>query len=256
MSDKMNKKYDEMFLDAAAMEALQAHGPEESDAYARELAQSDEEAKRIARELKETVARLSAASPYMEPPAKLRGQILQATAPATFKMEDYRKKAEGVSPTWLRWGMVAAVVFLTMSAYYTMSLQNTIKQQNQVLANAKNAIDQLQSQAKNTSLAIAALADDRVQKKIMVNDKGEKLGVLVQDPKSKEFLIVMPQTVLPPNAVAKMVIEQNGVRETIQAVAIGSGDNTGIRGTLPSSLNQADPVKVHIGEGVHAATVK
>ena len=259
MSDKMNQKMDEAFLDAAVAEALQTQGPEESDAYVRELAQSDEESKRVARELKETVARLSAASPYMEPPASLRGKILQATAPASFKMEDYRKKGEGMSSAWLRWGMVAAVAFLTWSAYTNMSLQNTVKQQNQVLVSADGTLKQyqvqvkeLQTQVKHASVAIAALADDKVQKSVMVNEKGEKLGLLVQDPTTKEFLIVMPQTVMPPNAVAKLVIEQKGVRREIQAVAIGAmGNKTGIHGKLPDSLNQADPVQVQIDrEGV------
>jgi len=50
----------------------------------------------------EAAARLVAASPYMSPAEELRSKILAATAPASFKIEDYRKAMRDDSRVW-RW---------------------------------------------------------------------------------------------------------------------------------------------------------
>ena len=116
-------KMTEAWMDTAACETLGANTAEESAAYQQQLADAGSEASQTDRALRETVARLSAASPYMAPPADLRGRILQATAPATFKMEDYRK-ATHESGKYYRWGFYAAMFFLMAGAYYNLSVKS------------------------------------------------------------------------------------------------------------------------------------
>jgi hypothetical protein len=113
----------ESLVEAAACDAIGISTPAESAAYQQQLAAAGDDARLLDRELRETVARISAASPAMMPPDSLRGRILQATAPATFKMEDYRKATQEPN-RFYRWGFYAAMLFLMAGGYYNYSLQN------------------------------------------------------------------------------------------------------------------------------------
>src|SRR4051794_7061849 len=77
------------------------------------------------RAMRETVARLAAASPHMKPSPELRARILQATATRTFKMEDYRKTS-GEDYRWYKWGFYAAAAFLVMAGVYNMNVDGKL----------------------------------------------------------------------------------------------------------------------------------
>src|SRR5438045_604834 len=113
----MDNKMTEQLLDAAACDALGINTPAESAAYQQDLTAAGKDAKETDRALRETVSRLAAASPHMEPSADLRGRILQATAPRTFKMEEYRKATQE-SGRFYRWGFAAAMLFLMAAAWF------------------------------------------------------------------------------------------------------------------------------------------
>jgi hypothetical protein len=248
---------DGAFVDSAVSTALGTESPEVSEAFAAGLAGADEGHRRVARQLRETVAKMSAASPYMEPSDALRGRILAATAPATFKMEDYRRVENG-GVKWLRWGMVAAVAFLTWSAYTNTSLRREISQNRATIAELNDRGMKLQNQANqdiaslrdqviNNSMAMNALTDDNVKRVSLVNEKHEKIGLLLQDPNTGRILVVMPQTVLPRNAIVQLTIQQGDTRQQITGLAVGApGNQSGLGLILKSPLDQNKPVQLDI----------
>lgn len=216
-----NPKLRDDYLDAAAAEALGANPPADSADFARQQATPAEQ--QAAQDLAQTAAALAAASPYMEPPADLRGKILAATAPATFKMEDYRKATHETGRYW-RWGFAAAMVLLVFSSYYSMSLKNQLT--NLAAANkAKDAAHQH---------ALAMLVDPNVRQVTLLND-GKAIGKLLGDSKSRELMVVLPNEKIPAGAERKMVVELGGQRTEITLRGSRSDTNFYV-GTSPVPL--------------------
>jgi len=65
----------------------------------------------------------------------LRGRILQATAPASFRMEDYKKVSREQSPIY-KWGFYAAALFLMAGAWFNISMQQKNARLNTQVAQA------------------------------------------------------------------------------------------------------------------------
>jgi len=143
----------ERFLDAAATHAVGALTRDEADAYLLELAAAAATDQKQARDLSQITAQLAASSPYMEPPARLRDAVLMATAPANFKIGDYGRKSD-TSAKWVRWGLVAAILFLSVSALYTSALKSSLDQTQKQLAMATQM----------NANAVAAGAMDRTER--------------------------------------------------------------------------------------------
>src|SRR5262249_23654512 len=148
--------------EAAACEALGANTPADSAAYQQELAAGSADARKVDRELRETVARLAAASPHMKPAAGLRGRVLQTAAPTTFKMEDYRK-ANAEDGRFYRWGFYAAMVFLMAGAAYNLMVQSKLKQADAVISQAKATVHTMAEQDQQRAQALTAFLSGDVQ---------------------------------------------------------------------------------------------
>jgi hypothetical protein len=190
------KKMNEQLLDAAACDALGATSPTESAAYQQELAAAGEEARLVDRDLRETVARLSAASPHLAPPPDLRGKILQATAPVTFRMEDYRKATQEPN-RFYKWGFYAAMLFLMAGAYYNLGLQSTVKamgQQTQALA----------QQMIERDSALTTLLDPNVQQVAFKNHAGQTFGKAYVNENTRVAVVILPEQAIPEGKTAQL----------------------------------------------------
>jgi len=254
MNDKAN--LNEKFLDDAAAEAIGAHGVEESDAFTVALGQADDAHRQASRELRDTVARMAGAAPYIDPPTRLRGAILEATAPKSFKIDDYRRAAD-LSPKWLRRSLVASIGFLIFAAWYNAAAKTTIdNQQKQIadmtsqmngkLVQVKAEFDSMARANAQSNLALSALSNDKASRWKLESNTGESM-VLIQVPETKQLLLVMPDRVVPSDAVATFTIEQNGKAQEIRALAIGKpGD--GLLGGPPVTTNfdHGQPLNVHV----------
>ncbi|MEI8195882.1 MAG: hypothetical protein WCI73_08240 [Phycisphaerae bacterium] len=206
-----NSVTDDALLDLAAQEALGTLAAEESATLTRNLAAANEPTQRQAHELRETVTRLAAASPYMEPPARLRGALLLATAPAIFKMSDYQRKAE-TSPRLLRYGMIAAICFLAASAWYNNSLQNHIKQQDQQLAG-------MQTRLQSAGMALSSLVSPETDQIILTRDD-KPVGKAFVNRQTKQAIVFMPGAAAQ-NATAQLTIkEPSGERVAYSALVV------------------------------------
>jgi hypothetical protein len=199
MSTTMN--YDEM-LDAAACEALGANTPADSAAYSGRLA--DERVRAADRDLRETVARLAAASPHVAAPADLRGRLLQATAPTTFKMEDYRKATQD-SGRFYKWGFYAAMLFLMAGAYYNLALQTKLKQ-------AGDAFTAQASQVQERDQALAAFFNPNATQVHLIDGKTkQRYGEAVIDEKSKTAVVILPDKMVPKNQTVRITPQNSTV---------------------------------------------
>lgn len=225
----------EAFLDAAIAEAL-------GDMSAAAPAVNDQQ-KRQRRDIQETVAKMSAAAPYMEPPANLKEKILAATAPATFKIEEYRRGERSLR--FFRIGLAAAVMALMATGYVAyQQYERSNSYMRQAVA--------LQAQSSAQGQAIAKLVNNNVTKIALTNDRGETVGLLLQDKTSNDAMLVMPQEMIPPGQIAKVEIVQNGKRQTIMATPVAADGvsivknsiGTQIDGTLPVSVTTNDKVTV------------
>jgi|GEM_PF-5626084 len=241
MNDKPH--HNDATLDAIASEVIGANTPHDSSQLASQP--RDAHTIRVERELRETVAKLAAASPFMAPPEELRGRILQATAPATFKMADYRKATRDTS-RFYRWGLVAATVLLVAGSYYTISLQNALK-------NKDTAIKMLVADSTNKDQALKALLDPSIKKINLIDEKGVFGQLLVLDAERKTFMAVVPREVLPAGATANITVVQNGVKQEIRAVAVGQSPFTNLTGTLNQPVDQNKPLEVHVNQRVFVA---
>jgi len=184
-----SKKISEQLLDAAACDALGASSPTESAAYQQELASTGEEARRIDRDLRETVARMAAASPHMNPPEDLRGRILQATAPVTFKMEDYRKATKEPS-RFYKWGFYAAMLFLMAGAYYNLSMQTALK-------NGNETVKQIAAQSQERDTALATLLDPNCQTVTFKDGQGTPYGRAWVNEKTQRAVVILAEECVP-----------------------------------------------------------
>jgi hypothetical protein len=185
----------ETLLDAAACEALGTNTRIESAAYQQELAATGDDARRVDRDLRETVARMAAASPHMAAPADLRGRILQATAPATFRMEDYRK-ATADTGRFFRWGFYAAILCLAAGASYNMMIQNALGRANQ----DRNA---LAAHARQTDAALAAAVNPSSQQ-VTFTDHGKMIGRAFVNQEARTAVVVLPAELVPSGKTAQM----------------------------------------------------
>ncbi len=188
-------KMTEAWMDAVACETLGANTSEESVAYAHELADAGSDARQTDRALRETVARLSAASPYMAPPADLRGRILQATAPATFKMEDYRKATQETGKFY-RWGFYAAMFFLMAGAYYNLSVKSALKQAKQQVASVTDKANDLLKKAKDQAIerdtALAAFVNPSSQS-VRLTMANQQFGTAIVNQETRTAVLVLPE---------------------------------------------------------------
>jgi hypothetical protein len=179
-------------LDAAACDALGATSPTDAAACQRDLAAADDRTRRTARSLRETVARLSAASPHVAPPAELRGRILQATAPATFKMEDYRK-ATADTGRFYRWGFYAAMLFLMAGGYYNLSLQGKLKQADSVI------VAQAQKVQERDAALRAFVNPNSNEIRLVDKNSGKLYGKALLDENAKTAVVILPEKMIPTN---------------------------------------------------------
>jgi hypothetical protein len=228
-----SRKISEQLLDAAACDALGASSPTESASYQQELASmgAGDEARRIDRDLRETVARMAAASPHLAPPSDLRGRILQATAPVTFRMEDYRKATKEPS-RFYKWGFYAAMLFLMAGAYYNLSMQTAVKHGNEVVA-------QLQQDNKQRGAALAALFDPKYQPVYLKDAQGAAYGVAYVNTDSKQAVVVLAEDCVPPGKAGQLTYAPNGQKpEPYKTVLM-----TAPRSNLTSIAKRADSME-------------
>jgi hypothetical protein len=181
-------------VDTAAGEALGANTPEESAAYQRQIdADPTGAARRLDRELRHTAARLAAASPYMKPPADLRGRILQATAPVTFKMEDYRR-ATREDYRFYKWGFYAAAVFLIMGALYNIDTRGKLDQANKNVVALRQQEQQIAARS-NEIITTFARGDQITWR----DETGKPYGKAIVDMTTHKAVMIFPQETMPGN---------------------------------------------------------
>lgn len=202
--DTRNHMTDQL-LDDAACDAIGANTSAESAAYAQQLAAAGEAARKTDRTLREAVSRLSAASPYMTPPSDLRGRILQATAPATFRMEDYRKAMKDNSRLY-KWGFYAAMLFLMAGAWYNMDTRNQLTRANQ--------------QAQQRDQVIAAFVNPNGQQITWRDEAGHAVARAIVDVKSQKALVIGPQELFPPGYSAQLALNVEGKNTKFQTVLL------------------------------------
>jgi hypothetical protein len=232
-------------LDAAACEALGANSPADSAAYQQELAAAGEDARRVDRDLRETVARLAAASPHLAPPPDLRGKILQETAPVTFKMEDYRKATKEPS-RFYKWGFYAAMMFLMAGAYYNLSLQTTTKKMDQQMQALVGAM-------KDRDGALSTLLDPNVQQVTFKNQDGQAFGRAFVNEKNEFAVVILPEGAIPTGKTAKLQMPgPNGTSVDYKTVlikaptamlaggAVGNGQNVETALTIQQTAPDLD----------------
>jgi hypothetical protein len=195
--ETLKSKMSEQLLDAAACEALGANTPAESAVYQQELAGAGDDARRMDWELRETVARLSSASPYLKPSADLRGRILQASAPVTFRMEDYRKAVKDNS-RFYKWGFYAAMLFLSAGAIFNITTRDMLTKSNQSVAALKNHI-------KETDNALMAFVNPKSQP-ITLTENGKAYGKALVDPETMTAVVLLPKGMVPEGKSPQMSI--------------------------------------------------
>lgn len=226
----------EAFLDAAIAEAL-------GDMSAAAPATTQEQ-KRQRREIQETVSRMSAAAPYMQPRASLKEQILAATAPATFKIEDYRRGERSLK--FFRMGLAAAVMALVATGFIAYQ---QYERGNAYMRQATN----YQQQSSAQGQAIAKLVNNNVTKIALTDAKGQTVGLLLQDKSTKDAMIVMPQDMIPPGQLAKVEIVQNGQRQTIMATPVGADGVSIVKNSIGTQIDGTLPVEVTTNDKVTVA---
>jgi len=189
----MDSQMNETFLDNAAGEALMINSAADSQALAEMRPGSAGAGSRIERELNETVARLAAASPYMKPSADLRGRILQATAPASFRMEDYRRKG-GEDMRFYKWGFYAAAVFLIAASMYNIYTRNTLTAAaNQQMARANSLAQQVQMR----DSLVSQMADPRTQQVTMVDASRQPVARVYLNPQTRQAVLIASEGLVP-----------------------------------------------------------
>lgn len=196
-----NPNVSEEVLEAAAVNVLGADTAPERAGYGQTLT-ADPAARKLDRDLRRTVAIMAAASPHMKPPESLRGKILQATAPTTFKMEDYRK-ATHETGRFYRWGFYAAMAFLMLGAYYNISLQTKLKSAGQQM-NAQTA------QLSSTSAALAAFVNPGSDQIRFTDGKNHTLGEAFVNASDHTAVVILPDNVVPADKTVNLSLPENG----------------------------------------------
>ena len=204
MSD--NKTIRDEFLDAAAGEAIGA-----AVGGSEKVVPVSAEEERVERDLRETVARMAAASPYMSPPADLRGKVLAATAPATFRMEDY-KKATRDDAKWWRYGVIAATLFLVAAAYYNIRIKNQLAAREAEVAALRQAVD-------DQSSALSMMADPKTEKAALrANDK--IAGAVLLDNNTHKAVVIASADAFPKGKTPVFTVTRNGVTTAYHTIPV------------------------------------
>jgi hypothetical protein len=189
----------EQWMDEAAAEAVGANTVAESAAYEHELAAATPAARRLDRELRETAAMLSAASPFLDPSEDLRGRVLQASAPAAFRMEDYRK-ANRETGRFYRWGFYAAMVCLMAGAWYNLKV-------NSDLNTYKSQFAVVQKQAEERNEALKAFVNPNLDQLTFV-DHGKVVGKALVDEKARRAFVILPPGAVPEGKLPQLSLPQ------------------------------------------------
>jgi hypothetical protein len=237
MEREMTTMTDQL-LDAAACDAVGALTPVESAAYQADLAAAGEPARVVDRELRETAARLAAASPHLAPPPELRGRILQATAPTTFRMEDYRRKTRE-DYRFYKWGFYAAACFLIAAALYNIQTRRGLDQANAQMAALTQQQQKLAAaiQDRNEALTAFVRYPDQIRFK---NAQGQTLAGGVVDPVTKKAFMFMPQEMLPQGGRPALTLQ--GVAYDTKVFTAPAVEFFGTR--EPPAVNLADFMNV------------
>jgi hypothetical protein len=209
-----NEKFSDELLDAAACEAIGANTPGESAVYQRELATLDDSARSADRMLRETSARMAAASPHLKPSANLRGRILQATAPATFRMEDYRK-ANQEDTRYYKWGFYAAAMFLVAASLWNFSYQSALTQANGKIAALGDQNAKLTAAAQEEHDAIATLVNPQSLQIVWKAD-GKIYGRGVADLATRRAILIFPQEMLASGIKPVLTLQSQGQKVAFQ----------------------------------------
>lgn len=209
---------EEQAMDTAISEAL----GETPAAY---QAGGEGESRRAGREMRETVARLAAASPHMKPSPELRARILEASAPKTYKLEDYRKVGSE-DFRWYKWGFYAAAAFLITAAMYNINVVNNTNArldaaQKQYAALAKEA-NALEASNERGRAVVSALVDPRGTQ-ITWNDATTHQPVMRAVVDGTTAVMIMPQELLPNGAQPQLTLKgDNGQAITFQTTVISA----------------------------------
>jgi hypothetical protein len=212
--------YSDTQLDQATCEALGANTPEESAAYQSSLA-ADPAARRLDRALRETTARLAAASPHMKPSPDLRGRILEATAPKTFKMEDYRKVTRE-DYRFYKWGFYAAAMFLIFGALYNLDTRGKLDTANKNIALLQQQGQQLA--AKTTDIITTFARGEQISWK---DENGKLYGKAVVDMDTRKAILIFPQETIPATAAPQLTLnlpDQNRVTFNTTLITATAGE--------------------------------
>ena len=192
---------EEQAMDTAICDAL-------GETPAEYQAGGDGASRRAGREMRETVARLAAASPHMKPSRELRARILEASAPRTFKLDDYRKVGSE-DLRWYKWGFYAAAAFLITAAMYNISVVSSTNSKLQAAqkqyATLANGLESSNEQAR---AALSALVDPRGMQ-ITWNDSKTQEPVMraVVNRATGTAVMIMPQELLPQGAQPQLTIK-------------------------------------------------
>lgn len=202
----------DQLLDDAACDALGVLSPVESAAYQQDLAVAGPTALQTDRELRETTARLAAASPHMAPPADLRGRILQATAPVTFRMEDYRKVTRE-DFRFYKWGFYAAACFLVAAALYNINTKSSLDRANAHIAALGQQRNQLAVAAEERNKVIAALINPDAQLITWTNPKPYARAFL--NAQDHTAVLICPEESIPAGTLAQLKINGDAYKTTL-----------------------------------------
>jgi len=214
-----NPTVTEPLMESAACDALGANTPEESAAYQRQVAADGTGALRtLDRQFRETAGRLGAASPHMRPPADLRGRILQATAPVTFKMEDYRK-ATREDYRFYKWGFYAAAMFLIMGALYNIDVRGRIDQANKNIVALEQQKQQLAKQSNET---IAAFVNPRGLQITWRDEQGQPCGRAIVDMTTHKAVLIFPQETMQATAHPQLTLTVNNQQVAFDTTLISA----------------------------------
>lgn len=213
---KRDEKISEAMMDAATGEALSGLSSQESADYQRQLATASDDEKRFDRGLKETVARMAGAAPYMKPREELRGRILQATAPTGFRMEDYRK-ANRETGRFYKWGFYAAMAFLCAGAWFNISLKNKLTSTQQA---ALATINKFEDLVKSRDVAMSAMVNPRAREVSIKSDKGAVTGKAYLNPADKTAVVVLPEGFLPVNVAPQVAVSENGASTNYSTIFV------------------------------------
>lgn len=230
------------FLDAAASEALGINSPMDTALLETNRAGAGEAGATLERELRETVARLSATSPHMAPPANLRGRILQATAPATFRMEDYRK-ATGENMRVYKWGFYAAAVFLIAAALFNISTRNQAAKTYNAYTAEVNQANALAQQVQSRNALVNLLADPRTQQVTLKDDQQNPVMRVFANPAMHQAIAIVPPGLMPEGQNVQISWDEGNTRVAFQTATL-----TEQGGDLKAPQGMSIPTAINIGK--------